>query len=170
LFDATTLAIVDSNDELEARNHPAGLRTNVPITNIRDYNRDAIVDSNDSLVPRNNATSVNTATKFINVLLANAAPEGDIADTGPIVSALTIAAIPTGGSAIRLAQPLDTGPLSDDPAVTHITGRDATNLLHDDSARNAMHTLPVIKLDDVAAVLDLDDTLLDGVLADLELG
>jgi hypothetical protein len=169
LFDTTTLAIVDSNDELDARNHPAGLITNVPITNIRDYNRDAIVDSNDSLVPRNNATSVNTATKFINVLLANAAPEGNIATTDPVVSALSIAAIPTGGSAIRLAQLLDTAPLSDHPPVAHITGRAATNLLHDDAAQNATHTLPVVKSDDVAAVLDLDDTLLEGVLADLEL-
>ena len=79
LGDSSTLATVDGTDELEARNHPAGLGTNVPITNIRDYNRDAVVDGSDSLLARNNPAGGTAAVRYINIVAGSPpnAPEGD---------------------------------------------------------------------------------------------
>jgi glucose/arabinose dehydrogenase len=75
--DTATMAIVDSNDGLAARNHPASLLSGVPVTNPYDYNRDAIVDSNDELVARNNPSNVRTVVRFLNLSNPPAAPAGE---------------------------------------------------------------------------------------------
>jgi glucose/arabinose dehydrogenase len=72
--DTATGATVDGNDELAARNHPAPLPSNVPVTNPYDYNRDAIVDGNDGLLARNNPTNLGTVTRFLNIGSPPAAP------------------------------------------------------------------------------------------------
>jgi hypothetical protein len=88
LGDTSTLANVDSTDELEARNHPQTVFQTVLITNIRDYNRDAIVDTTDALLSRNNATTgLAGASPSLRFLLLAAgsppnAPEGDGGDGG----------------------------------------------------------------------------------------
>ncbi|HTM53372.1 MAG TPA: hypothetical protein VL175_05060, partial [Pirellulales bacterium] len=94
--DSSTNATVGPPDELEVRNHYATALANVPITNIRDMNRDAIIDGNDELFVRNNNTTVTTVTKYLNVTLANAAPDGATGDTGPVASALTAPSTTSG--------------------------------------------------------------------------
>src|SRR5207245_2300483 len=42
----TTTAKTDSADEIGARNHPASVLNNIPLTNAWDFNRDGKVDSN----------------------------------------------------------------------------------------------------------------------------
>jgi hypothetical protein len=162
--DTATNATVGAPDELEVRKHYATALTNVPITSIRDMNRDAIIDGNDELFVRNNNTTVTTVTKYLNVTLASASPEGDIAD--PVVLALSVAAVPASGSDTSTAQPLDIPQLSGDPSIAQISDHAA----HGHSQQHAKRSKSVVESDDVAAILASDDSLLDDVLADLELG
>lgn len=74
--DTATLSTVDTTDELQARNNPATLFTNIPITNVRDYNRDAIVDTTDQLLARNNTTNPLTVTRYLSIGSPPAAPQG----------------------------------------------------------------------------------------------
>jgi hypothetical protein len=67
LGDTSAQAIVDSVDETGARDHPQSLLSNIPITNIYDYNRDGAVDGSDQLISRSNATTTTTALNFIYV-------------------------------------------------------------------------------------------------------
>jgi hypothetical protein len=76
LGNTSTLAKVDGNDELAARNNPQLLFNNIPITNPYDYNRDGMVDGNDELIARNNPTTVTSALKFLNFSNPPAAPSG----------------------------------------------------------------------------------------------
>jgi len=85
-----TQANVSVTDELGARNHPASLFSNIPITNPYDFNRDAQVNSTDSLVARNNPTSIGNVTRFITVANPPTSPEADTAsDDGSVASSLT---------------------------------------------------------------------------------
>jgi hypothetical protein len=135
--DTATNATVGPADELEVRNHYATAITNVPITSIRDMNRDAIIDGNDELFVRNHNTTVTTVTKYLNVLLANAAPDG-AGDTGPVASALN------SGIAATFFQRLAG---QNTPATRKL----------------------LVKVDEIADGLGLDDTLLDNLLAELGL-
>jgi hypothetical protein len=90
-FDTATLAIVDSNDELGARNNPQQLFANIPINNIYDYNRDGIVDSNDQLIARNNPTNVMSAVRFLNLSNPPATPIGEQSGTAGAVEASSLA-------------------------------------------------------------------------------
>ena len=158
LADSSTLAVVDSNDELEARNH--GQLAGVLVTNIRDYDRNASVDSNDGLVSRNNP-ALGNATKFINVALNIASPEGG--DTGPVASALTA---PTATSSAA-------------PAPRWLANRlESIDLNNGVAARLFQHLADqntpgtrklLVKIDEVADNLGLDHELLDSLLADLGL-
>jgi hypothetical protein len=67
LGNLSTHAIVNTTDELAARNNPASLINNIPITNLYDFNRDGQVNATDQLLVRNNATSLATATRWINI-------------------------------------------------------------------------------------------------------
>ena len=77
LGDTAINAITDAQDESGARLHPAALFTNIPVTNIYDYNRDAKVDSLDENVSRLNTTNFATHVKYLNLTTAPAAPEAD---------------------------------------------------------------------------------------------
>jgi len=87
--DTATQANVSVTDELGARNNPASLFSNIPVTNVYDFNRDAQVNSNDQLTPRNNATSIGTVTRFINVSSPPLAPEATPATADATVLPLT---------------------------------------------------------------------------------
>jgi formylglycine-generating enzyme required for sulfatase activity len=76
LGNTATLATVDVTDELQVRNNPAPLFSNIPITNIRDFNRDGIVDVTDQLIARNNKTGPTTATRYLNIATLPNAPAG----------------------------------------------------------------------------------------------
>jgi len=161
--DSSTNATVGPPDELEVRNHYATAVSNVPITNIRDMNRDAIVDANDELFVRGNNTTVTTVTKYLTVLLANAAPEG-AGDTGPVASALT-APSTTSGPNVELPRWLVNRLESID-----LNSGIAATFFHRLAEQNTPGTRKLlVKADEVADALGLDDTLLDSLLADLGL-
>jgi len=67
LGDTLNYALVNSADEIGARNNPAQLSNNIPITNLYDYNRDGNVNSFDQIVDRNYATNPASATKYIDL-------------------------------------------------------------------------------------------------------
>lgn len=72
--DTALLAVVNQTDELAARNNPASVVSNIPITNLFDYNRDGAVNMSDALVSRNNATTLETALRFMVAANPFAAP------------------------------------------------------------------------------------------------
>jgi hypothetical protein len=74
--DNATQAIVNVTDELAARNNPASLGSNIPITNLFDYNRDGQVNVTDALASRNNPTNAGNVVRFINVANPPTVPEG----------------------------------------------------------------------------------------------
>jgi Right handed beta helix region len=166
LSDLATSATVDGNDELAARSHQASVLSNLPITNPYDYNRDGAVDGNDGLASRDNATSLATVTKYTNVSIASAAPTGDSA---PVVSALVMAATPSSESSLPTAQQRGAWPLTAEPSVADQPGLAAAGLFQAEPERDTVQPETVPTLDDFARVLAWDDTILDGVLADLEL-
>jgi hypothetical protein len=167
--DTATSATVGAADELEIRHHYATALTNVPITSIRDMDRNAAVDAMDELFVRANYTTITTVTKYLNVTLANAAPDGENVDLSPVVSALSVAVIPIAGSDTPTARPFDNRVQTEDASMPRLTARAAPSLSQDNLEQNANRSKSVLNSDDVAAVLASDDTLLDGVLADLEL-
>lgn len=64
---SATSTTVNTTDELAARNNPAGVGSNIPISNPYDFNRDGQVNVTDQLLARNNSTTIETATRLINV-------------------------------------------------------------------------------------------------------
>jgi hypothetical protein len=87
----STSATVSATDELAARNNPAALAANIPITNLFDYNRDGRVDTSDALIPRNNSTSVGNVVRYVSVASPPAAPEFVVGpDEGILASSLTM--------------------------------------------------------------------------------
>jgi len=93
LGDTATMAHVNVNDYLAARNNPASLFNNIPTSNAYDYNRDGAVNTTDELVAKNNFTGINNVLRFISVGSPPAAPEAAPsaislpADTVPTASA-----------------------------------------------------------------------------------
>jgi hypothetical protein len=87
--DATTFR-TDANDEIDTRNHPATLTSNIPITNIYDFNRDGKVDSSDQIISRNNWMSNLSALVFLSVGTTGPfAPEASPAATSSAIPATT---------------------------------------------------------------------------------
>ena len=82
LGDTSTQATVSTTDELGARNNPANVLLNIPITNVFDYNRDGAVNSTDALASRNNPTNLGNVVRFITVASPPASPEA-----GPVATA-----------------------------------------------------------------------------------
>jgi subtilisin-like proprotein convertase family protein len=93
LGDTATMATVNATDELAARNNPASLFNNIPVTNLYDFNRDGLVNTTDQLLARNNPTSVGNVVRFISIANPPAAPEAAPAvaiSSGPAASAATV--------------------------------------------------------------------------------
>src|SRR5690606_16490990 len=89
--DTATQATVNTTDELAARNNPASLASNIPITNLFDYNRDGQVNVTDSLASRNNPTNAGNVVRYISVANPPTAPEASPAsDDGGVASALAV--------------------------------------------------------------------------------
>lgn len=89
--DTATSATVNATDELAARNNPASLTANIPISNLFDYNRDGRVDTSDALISRNNSTTAGNVVRFLSVANPPAAPEfeeGTQADVGIVAGFL----------------------------------------------------------------------------------
>jgi len=75
LGDTATMATVNTTDELGARNNPASLFNNIPLTNLFDYNRDGVVNTTDQLLARNHPTSAGNVLRFLSIGNPPAAPE-----------------------------------------------------------------------------------------------
>jgi subtilisin-like proprotein convertase family protein len=88
LGDTATNATVNATDEIGARNNPANLAANIPITNIYDYDRNAQVNAADQIASRNNATNPTTVLKYLNIGSPPLAPQSD---DGSGVASLTAA-------------------------------------------------------------------------------
>jgi hypothetical protein len=178
LGDTAINATVNATDENGARNNPATLAANIPITNIYDYDRNAQVNANDQNTARNNATNTSTVLKFINLTTAPAAPEAASADEGdggeisPLVatsdsgdggvaSALTAPTPSLGGGVPKwVSNRLQNLDLNSGGAARFFQH------LHDVNTPGSRSLLQ--KLDAAADALGLDDELLDELLADLK--
>jgi hypothetical protein len=82
--DTATNATVNAIDEGGARNNPAIITDNIPITNLYDFNRDGRVNAIDEGISRNNATNSATVLKYLNIGSPPSAPQG-----APLVSPST---------------------------------------------------------------------------------
>jgi len=160
-----TQANVSVTDELGARNNPASLFSNVPITNLYDFNRDAQVNSTDALVARNNPTSIGNVTRFITVANPPTAPEASPAsDEGGVASAL---AMPSGDA--KASDAIVFG-----KAVNRQTEVDSRNGLAADLLHHLVASTPksrkaLTAIDKVVERMGLEGATLDDLLADLGL-
>ncbi len=95
-------AIVNSTDEINARNNPRNAITNAaPITFAYDYNRDKNVNSTDQILARNNTTSLN-ALKLIT-------PSGAPAPSAPVAEFAAVPSLP-----VPAASPFSNRPITKD--------------------------------------------------------
>jgi hypothetical protein len=85
--DSAADAIVNSADELGARNDPHPFLNPAGITNAHDYNRDGRVDASDQLIARNNATTPATALSLITTPLTSAAATAAAVKPQPVALA-----------------------------------------------------------------------------------
>jgi len=155
-----TQANVSVTDELGARNNPASLFSNVPITNLYDFNRDAQVNATDALVARNNPTSIGNVTRFITVANPPAAPEAAAAsDDGVVASALTATLQGVMPGTPGVFQSVDSVPKDDVPIVR--SKPNPHDRLVSEVAR-VRRALPA--LEDVWNI-ELDDDVLESLLA-----
>jgi formylglycine-generating enzyme required for sulfatase activity len=171
LGDTATLATVDVTDELQARNYPATLFSNIPITNIRDFNRDGIVDVADVLTARNNKVGPATATRYLNIGVGSSpnAPAGDggggAGSAAPLAMSAADALVasgnaPSGGSSSMIA-PTN---LVSSPASTSV------NTARVDSSAVAQALHQIVAEGDSRIGSALEDDALAALLADLGLG
>jgi len=163
--DNATQAIVNVTDELGARNNPATLASNIPITNLYDYNRDGQVNTTDALAARNNPTSTGNVTKFLSIANPPTAPEASPASDGGVASALSV---PSAGGALAsagvprwLVNRLQNVDLNSGPIARYFEHL---------AEQNTPGTRKIlVAADKVADNLGLDHELLDSLLADLGL-
>jgi hypothetical protein len=171
LGDTAILATVNATDELGARNNPANLAANIPVTNLYDYDRNAQVNAADQLVSRNNATNGATVLRYLNLTSAPAAPEADggdeisplVATDSGVASALTAPAAQSDEVKIPgwLKNRLDSIDLNSGvPAKVF-------QQLHDVNTPGSRKLLQ--RINEATDSLGLDDTLLEELLADLGL-
>jgi hypothetical protein len=163
LGDSATQATVNATDELAARNNPANVLTNVPITNLFDYNRDGAVNSTDSLESRNNVTNIGNVLKFISLTVI-AAPEAPTADAA-VASALSAPTAGASSVAGQLQRVLDRVQLPE-VAGSSGTGRLAQQIVAQGGATLKQAAAAIDKL---AEQLGLDESSLDAWLTKLGL-
>jgi hypothetical protein len=96
LGDSVNYAMVNSIDEIAARNNSEWLPNNIPVTNVYDYNRDGSVNANDQVIARAFATNPSSATRYINLGAASGTFDAQTPDTawieGPVGNDNTAAA------------------------------------------------------------------------------
>ncbi len=161
-----TIAKVTSSDVTDTQTHGATLKANIPVTNIYDFNKDGQVGSADVTDVQTHGTTNKNGLAFINIAaggpFAPAAAPAASSDAG-VASALVgastsaSAAVPAIGAwtANRLAQlELNHGQIA----------RYFERLAHDNTPKSRAI---LVKADQVADALDLDDTQLDSLCHDL---
>jgi hypothetical protein len=124
--DSTTF-VVNSTDEISARNDPHSTLSNpASIINVDDYNRDGNVNSTDQIAARNNPTSaLSTALKFLTVGAGGPfAPLSEASAGGP-ATATSLTASPSSAGA--------TEPSDDDNALASALAAGTAGLVVDQS-------------------------------------
>jgi hypothetical protein len=87
--DSAADTVVNSADELGARNDPHSFMNPAGITNAHDYNRDGRVDALDQIIARNNATTSATALSLITTPVTSAATAAAAVKTQPLAMSRT---------------------------------------------------------------------------------
>jgi hypothetical protein len=175
--DTATLSETNSVDELAARNNGKTLLNNIPITNPFDYNRDGLVNSVDSLLSRNNAQTLG-ATRYINI--GSGGPFAPLPPSGDNVVTSDAAPAAGGNSGVSSALVSSASPGPSVPAIaawianrlSHVnlkSGPVARYLEHLAEEDTAKAKAILLNADQVADALNLDDELLDALLAGLDL-
>ncbi len=161
LLSSPVAAITNATDEIQARANGGAL---VAVTNIYDFNRDRFVNATDQIIARSNGFVL----PRINITDPPAAPEAAPAvatDDGgsAVASALAISSGQTAGVQLPrwLANRLASVDLNSGP-IGHLL----THLAEANTPRS--HAL-LVKADQIADALDLDHSLLDSLLDDLDL-
>lgn len=114
LGDTATMASVNATDELAARNNPASLFSNIPLTNLFDYNRDGVVNTTDSLIARNHPTNAGNVVRYLSIANPPAAPQ---AAPAVVLSPPAETAPGSGGNgASQVLPPPGSGPV-DQPVI-----------------------------------------------------
>ena len=151
-----------SVDELTARNNSQSLFTNIPITNLVDYNRDGVVNSVDQLLARNNAQTAG-ATRYINF-----GAGGPFAPLPPSGNSGVASALASTSSCPNHSLPplpawvvnrLNHGDLNFGPFAKYLE-----HLAEEDAAKSREI---LVEVDQVADALHLDDTPLESLLVQL---
>ncbi len=169
-----TIAKVTSSDVTGAQTHGATIKANIPITNIYDFNKDGQVGAADVTDVQTHGTTNKTGLNFINIgaggpfapvaAPATAAASGDAGIASALASTTTSTTTQTIPPSIeyRLSQ-------FDLHGINLNKGAIAKyfeHLAHEGTPRaKAILT----NADEIADVLNLDDTLLDALLAGLGL-
>ena len=120
LGDSAVNALVNSLDENGVRSNNQILSSNIPITNVFDFNRNGSVNSIDESIARLNGTNPTTALKYINLGSPPLAPQGDDSSGGD--------------ASLGIASPLTT--TDQDARRLSATGRSNTANLTDSAPTN----------------------------------
>jgi hypothetical protein len=166
--DTVNLSETNSVDELGARNNGKTLLNNIPITNVFDYTRDGLVNSVDSLLSRNNAQTLG-ATRYINIGAGGPfapLPSGD--GTAPADGVVVSSALVSSSASPSQSPPAIPSWIVN--RLSHVdlnSGPVAKYLEHLADEGTAKAKAILVKADQVADALDLDDELLDGLLVRL---
>jgi hypothetical protein len=101
LGDTATHALVNTTDELGTRNNPASLFTNIPLTNVYDFNRDGAVNFSDGLVARNNPTTIGSALRYIELggIVEGGSPSGDGTGAGVLGADIALTSVSQASTA-----------------------------------------------------------------------
>ncbi|MBI3837061.1 MAG: hypothetical protein HY288_03900 [Planctomycetia bacterium] len=162
-----TVAKVTSLDVTGAQTHGASSKTNIPITDLYDFSRDGLVNSLDVTDAQIHGTTLKTGLQLINVGAGGPfAPAstggGDVGVTSALASAATNPTTPTIPPWIvkllahRGVNRID---LKSNPIVKYFE-----QLAREDTLKSGVI---LVKADQVADSLNLDDPLLDSLLAKL---
>jgi hypothetical protein len=163
--DTTTLSETNSTDELGAHNNGRTLLNNIPLTNLFDYNRDGLVNSVDSLLSRNNTQTLG-ATKYI--AIAAGGPFAPLPDAALAASSSDDAVASTLASPSASLAPTSTWLLNRLNSVDLNSGPVTEYLQYLAEEDTPRSSATLVKADQVADALDLDDTLLVSLLTGSE--
>jgi hypothetical protein len=113
---STANAIVNSTDDVGARQNPRTPLNRAPIYNAYDYNRDSLVNSSDQVIPRLYATTPVSALKLITMPISGFAQVfASVPLTSPATSDTTVVPMAAGTSATSSTSTTALVSSADDP-------------------------------------------------------
>ncbi|MBI3838062.1 MAG: hypothetical protein HY288_09030, partial [Planctomycetia bacterium] len=160
-----TVAKVTSLDVTGAQTHGASLKTNIPLTNLYDFNRDGLVNSFDVTDAQTHGTTIKTGLQFISIGAGGPfAPASAGGGDAGVASALASTSTSTSTSTAIPAWIVN--------RLSHLDlnqGPIAKYLEHLAQENTPKASAILVKADQVADALGLDDELLDSLLVSLGL-